>query len=208
MSEAAPPTPEPGAGADDLQRRLAEAERRAADAERRAADAEAELERLSAEVAELRDAAAPISIFDGAAEDHAVRDDGSDPRIMSVALGATAVVAGLVALLALLNGNLATPFGLAMVALACILGYAATLSRPQPVEISVNHGVVYAERGGTTYRFDLRSEATHVEMVGNPGDAYWQVKFLRRHMDPFVVDADMVDPASFVAQLREYRPAL
>jgi hypothetical protein len=217
MSEAPVPGSATGADAGELARRAADAERRAIDAERRAqdaerraADAEGEVARLAAEVAELRAANEPISIFGDAdsADAADLRSDGTDPRVVPLALGATAVVGAMVALLALLNGNLFTPFGLVILALTCGLAYAATRARPQPVEVSVTRGIVYAEHKGTTYRFDLNSEATHVEMVGQPGDAYWQVKFLRRNMDPFVVDTDMVDPASFVAQLREYRPSL
>lgn len=194
---------------DELERRLAEAERRAAEAERRAADAEAERDRLREELEQLRQAAAPISIFGSVGQpEDALADDGSDPRLLAIALGATAVVAGMVALLALLNGNLFTPFGLVILALTCILAYAAARVRPERIEVSVTRGIVYAEHKGTTYRFDLRSDATQVEMVGEPGDAYWQVRFHRRNMDPFVVDADMVEPRSFVAQIREYRPAL
>ncbi|WP_344777182.1 hypothetical protein [Nocardioides panacisoli] len=206
-----------GADADELARRAADAERRAADAERRAqeaerraADAEEEVDRLTAEVAELRAVDEPFSIFGGADPDEAAAlgSDGTDPRVVPLALGATAVVGAMVALLALLNGNLFTPFGLVILALTCALAYAATRARPQPVEVNLTRGILYAEHKGTTYRFDLRSDTTQVEMVGQPGDAYWQVKFLRRNMDPFVVDTDMVDPAAFVAQLREYRPSL
>ena len=217
MSDA--PVPGPAAGADaaelarrtaDAERRAADAERRAAEAERRAQEAEEEADRLAAEVADLRAANEPFSIFGDADPDDAAgpHHDGTDPQVVPLALGATAVVGAMVALLALLNGNLFTPFGLVILALTCALAYAATRARPQPVEVNVTRGIVYAEHKGTTYRFDLHSDATHVEMVGQPGDAYWQVKFLRRNMDPFVVDTDMVDPASFVAQLREYRPSL
>lgn len=199
----APDVPPPPDGSpEDLARRLAEAEHRAA-------AAEAEVERLNQEIAELREETAPISIFaSSGSETDPTAGDGSDPRVLAIALGATAVVAGMVALLALFNGNLFTPFGLGILALTCILAYAATRVRPEPTEVNVTRGIVYAERKGTTYRFDLRSDATHVEMVGEPGDAYWQVRFHRRNMDPFVVDSDMVEPRSFVAQLREYRPAL
>ncbi len=122
--------------------------------------------------------------------------------------GATAVVAAMVALLALLNGNLFTPFGVVMVLITIGLAIAAAKTRVTPTEVTVTRGVVYVERAGTTYRFDLRADATQVDVDGRPGDPGWQVRFARRGMDPFVIDAGMVDPASFLAQLREHRPAL
>ncbi|WP_181407607.1 hypothetical protein [Nocardioides sambongensis] len=45
-------------------------------------------------------------------------------------------------------------------------------------------------------------------MIGRPGDSGWQVRFRRRGLDPYVVDASMVDPHAFVRQLREWRPEL
>ena len=77
-----------------------------------------------------------------------------------------------------------------------------------PVEVSVVRGMVYVQQGESSYRFDLRKPETAVDMVGQPGDAGWAVHFGRRGLDPFVVDASMVDAAEFVRQLREYRPAL
>ena len=45
-------------------------------------------------------------------------------------------------------------------------------------------------------------------MIGHPGDTHWSVRFPRRGLDPFVVDASMVEPHDFVAKLREHRPNL
>jgi hypothetical protein len=121
---------------------------------------------------------------------------------------ATAVVAGLVALLALLNGNLDTPFGFTMVLVALGLAWASARTRVGGVQVSITNGVVYIEKGESSYRFDVRNEHTRLEMQGDPGDSYWQVMFYRKGMDPFVVDGDMVDPEEFVRQLREWRPGL
>ena len=74
--------------------------------------------------------------------------------------------------------------------------------------ISMSNGVVYVEKGETSYRFDVKHEGTLIDMVGQPGDNYWQVQFHRKGMDDFVVDADMVNAEEFVRQLREYRPDL
>ena len=74
--------------------------------------------------------------------------------------------------------------------------------------MSVGRGMVYIDSSSDSYRFDLRSSTTKLEMTGQPGDAGWQLRFLRRHLDPFTVDATMVDPVEFVRQVREWRPEL
>jgi hypothetical protein len=203
------PVAEPPIG---LQAELDALAARCAEAEQQVADLTAELAAADARIAELEGAAqAPISIFDlpetgpvGAG----LARDGSDPRVLSMILAATAVVAAMVALLALLNGNLATPFGFAMILTTAVLAYAASRTRVMGVDINVNHGVVYIDKGETKYRFDLRHDGTLVDMVGKPGDSYWQVQFHRKGMDDFVVDSGMVDPQEFVRQLRQYRPDL
>lgn len=192
---------------DEMARRCVAAEKRAEAAERRATELDDEVTRLRAEAESRAAQAEPdeMVFFEG---EPTTGDDGSDARVVSLVLGATAVVSAMVTLLALLNGNLFTTFGFVMIALTIGLAIAATRAKVQPVDVHVTNGVVYAERGGSSYRFDLKNDSTRVEMDGSPGDSYWQVRFLRRNMDPLVVDADMVDPASFLAQLREYRPAL
>lgn len=191
---------------DEMARRCVSAEKRAEAAERRVSELDAEVARLRAEAESRPEPQEEMVFFEGQPTSRA--DDEGDARIVSLALGSTAVVAAMVTLLALLNGNLFTTFGYVMIALTIGLTIAATRSRSQPVEVHITNGVVYAERDGSSYRFDLRNDSTRVEMDGRPGDSSWQVRFLRRNMDPLVVDDAMVDPASFVAQLREYRPAL
>jgi len=185
---------------------------RCADAEQRVADLTAELAAAKERIAELEAAAeAPFSIFDGPDRGPGgagLSRDGSDPRVLSMILAATSVVAGMVALLALINGNLFTPFGFAMILTTLGLAYAASRTRVMGVDVSISHGVVYIEKGESSYRFDVRQESTLVDMVGQPGDAFWQLRFHRKGMDDFVVDADMVDPHEFVRKLREFRPGL
>lgn len=183
---------------------------------RRCREAEGHVERLTTELGEARAelaayAAAPrdsLSLFDGEPPADRITGDGSDPRVLSLVLGATAVVAGMVALLALLNGKITSGFGLVMVALTVLLAWGAARTRVVPVEVSVVRGIVYVEQGESTHRFDLRKPETRVEVQGRPGDSGWAVRFPRRHLDPFVVDASMVDPHEFLQQLREYRPDL
>ncbi|KAA1427503.1 hypothetical protein [Nocardioides antri] len=186
---------------------------RCARAEQQVTELEAALAQANARIAELEEAAAArISIFDGAGEtgsaDSGLSGDGSDPRVLSIILAATSVVAGMVALLALVNGNLFTPFGFAMILATLVLAYAATKTRVPSVEVSVTHGVVSIRKGETSYRFDVRNPGTQVDMVGQPGDSSWAVYFHRKGMDDFVVDASMVDAREFARQLREYRPEL
>ncbi len=204
------PLAEPPMGPRQTERDALEA--RCADAEQRVADLTAELAAAKARIADLEAAAdAPISIFDGPDDGLAgagLARDGSDPRVLSMILAATAVVAGMVALLALINGNLFTTFGVAMILTTIGLAYAANRTRVMGVDVSITRGVVYIEKGESSYRFDVRQEGTLVDMVGQPGDSFWQMRFHRKGMDDFVVDADMVEPHEFVRQLREYRPGL
>lgn len=183
---------------------------RCAEAEQQVADLAAELAAAQARIADLEAGAEEqIPIFDGTGPvGSGLARDGSDPRVLSMILAATAVVAGMVALLALVNGNLDSPFGVAMIVATLALAYAAARTRVPHVEVSVSRGVVYVVKGETSYRFDLRQEHTSVEMVGRPGDSYWQVQFHRKGMDDLVVDADMVDPHEFVRLLHEHRPNL
>ncbi|WGX97675.1 hypothetical protein [Nocardioides sp. L-11A] len=170
----------------------------------------AELESARAQVSALQtQGGESLSLFEGepAAGDR-LTGDGSDPRVLSMVLGATAIVAAMVALLTLVNGKLGTPFGVVMVLIAVGLGWAAARTRVVPVEVSVVRGVVYVEQGESTHRFDIRKPATRVEMVGRPGDPGWAVRFPRRGLDPFVIDGSMVDAEAFVRQLREHRPDL
>jgi hypothetical protein len=195
--------------------RSVEAERdalaaRCADAEQQVRDLTARLDAANARIAELEAVTdSPISIFEGDdAGSPGLARDGSDPRVLSMILAATSVVAGMVALLALFNGNLSTTFGYAMVVTTVILAWAALRTRVMATQVSMSNGVVYIEKGETSYRFDVKHQGTLIDMVGQPGDNYWQVQFHRKGMDDYVIDADMVDAEEFVRQLREYRPNL
>ena len=183
---------------------------RCAEAEEKVSELTEHLAAANARIAALEAAAeSPISIFDGDGGGTAqLSRDGSDPRVLSLILAATAVVAGAVALLALFNDNLDTTFGYAMVVATLALAYAAHRTRLRASEISVSNGVVYIKQGESSYRFDVRNPGTGVDMVGQPGDPSWQVFFHRRGMDDFVVDAHMVNAEEFVRQLREHRPDL
>lgn len=178
------------------------------------AEARTQIDDLTAQLAQARadlqaaEESTSISLFDGVTGAGELTGDGSDPRVLSFVLGATSVVAGMVTLLALINGNLFSIFGAVMVLVTLGLGWAAARTRVVPVEVSVLRGIVYVEQGETTHRFDIRKPETKVEVTGQPGDAAWSVRFLRRGLEPFVVDASMVDPDTFLHQMREFRPEL
>lgn len=183
---------------------------RCAAAEQRVAALTAELAAARERIAQLEGAGeSPISIFDAdTGAGLGLSRDGSDPRVLSLILAATAVVAGMVALLALLNDNLNTTFGFAMIVATLILAYAAARTRVGAVDVDISTGVVHIKKGESSYRFDLRNAGTQVEMDGQPGDSYWQVRFHRKGMDDFVVDGNMVNAQEFVRRLREHRPEL
>ncbi|HWU20974.1 MAG TPA: hypothetical protein VN088_05580 [Nocardioides sp.] len=187
---------------------------------RRHAQTQAELEQVTAELADARvrmaalearvvAAEGPLSIFEGGNDPGGrLTGDGSDPRVLSFVLGATAVVAGMVAVLALLNGQLMTPFGLVIAALTAVLAWAALRTKVEPTEVSIVRGLVYVKKGESTYRFDVRSASTEVEQVGTPGQPGWELRFARKGMDPFVIDASMVEPVTFMAELRQWRSTI
>lgn len=72
--------------------------------------------------------------------------------------------------------------------------------------LSVRGGQLEIIRAGSRHRFDLASDYTPIEIVGEPGSRKWKVLFHRKSMAPFVVDASMVDPVEFSRVVRHYRP--
>lgn len=74
------------------------------------------------------------------------------------------------------------------------------------VHVSVRSGRLEVVQGGGRFVFELASGHSPFEVVGAPGDRNWKVLFLRRNMDPFVVDSSMVDPRAFMDMLRRYLP--
>jgi hypothetical protein len=205
----APPKPARATGAAELRRLRAERdalEARAVEAERRAEALEAELAQARAELADD----GRLSIFDDVPDDDTPgrAADGSDPAVLPLALGGTAVVTAMVGLLAAFDRGLVSPVSLLMFALTGLLAYLAWNSRVETFEVSVSRGMVYVDSSSSSYRFDLRTSTTQIEMSGQPGEPGWEVRFLRRHLEPFKIDASMVDPTEFVHQLRQWRPEL
>jgi len=197
-----------------LARLQAEAAARAADDARLAAEARVrELEDALAEVAVTDEAEPPfdrnsLSLFDDPqpVDAPSLAADGSDPAVLPMALIGIAIVAGLAGLLAFFNDR--TGFGVVMFGVTALLLWFASATWVTPVEVNVNRGIVYIDHGSTKHRFDLRNDRTQVEMSGEPGDRDWEVRFVRRGLDPFVIRDGMVDARSFVGRLREWRPDL
>lgn len=205
---------------DDLATQLTDAQRRALSAEQGRLRAEAELAEVVAELEILRggpvapqeSADGDFSLFqDQLTSQPSLAADGSDPGVLPIALGGTALVGFMVVILTTVNGRLFQPFGIAMVAITAALAYFAWQTRVERIEVQISDGgVVYVERSSTgALRFDLRSTSTHVAMTGEPGTTSWELTFMRGSgMDPFTVTAAMVDSTSFVQRVRAFRPEL
>lgn len=189
---------------DALERRAVEAETMA----EQLADALADAQRRLAEQPGDADEAQHLTLFDNATPAEPgtkFAPDGSDQGVLPIALAATAVVALLVALVTVVAGSTGFITLLALVASGA-LAWAAYQTRVTRVFVEVVDGVVKVTEGDSTRSFDLNNDHIKVDVQGKPGDEYWRVRFYRRALDPVDVDATMVDPATFLAQVRHYRP--
>jgi hypothetical protein len=72
----------------------------------------------------------------------------------------------------------------------------------------VHQGQLEVIQQGARYVFDMGSKYTLVEVAGEPGQRGWYVRFPRRGMESFVIDATIVDPDDFMRVLRFFRPDL
>ncbi len=151
-----------------------------------------------------------LTLFDGAtpaAAGGSLAPDGSDRAVLPIALAATAVVAFLIGLVTLASGRFSF-LTVVVFAVAAALAWGASQTRVTRKTVDVVDGIVRIVEGDTTRTFDLRNDGVRVDVQGKPGDAYWRVRFHRRALDPVDVDVDDVDPADFMARLREVRPDL
>ena len=96
--------------------------------------------------------------------------------------------------------------GLAAVLLVLTLTLWAIRASSPVIRLAVRSGQLEVTDAGGRSVFDLSGGFTPTEVVGAPGDRSWRVLFLRRGMEPFVVDSSMVDPHEFMETLRRYRP--
>jgi hypothetical protein len=74
--------------------------------------------------------------------------------------------------------------------------------------LTLRQGQLEVVRQGGRFKLDMASQYTQIEVHGQPGKRGWKVVFPRRGMEPFVVDASMVDPDDFMRVLRFFRPSL
>jgi hypothetical protein len=75
-------------------------------------------------------------------------------------------------------------------------------------KMTVRQGQLEVVQQGGRFKIDMSNQYTPVDVHGEPGKRGWSVVFPRRGMEPFVVDASMVDPDDFMRVLRFFRPAL
>ncbi|VXC46038.1 hypothetical protein [Nocardioides sp. AX2bis] len=135
--------------------------------------------------------------------------DGTDPGILVVGVGATAVVSVMVVALVVLNGELLSVGGAMTVLIAAGLLWATRRAwELRGPRARVDDGVVVVRGRDGVHRFDLRREATKVRVVGEPGDRGWRVVLERRGLDDLVVTPAGTDPEAFTAALRRWRPDL
>lgn len=198
---------------DDLRRRLDEAEQIAEDLAEELGHARARLaeheQRDAAQTASDGARSGRLPLFDENTDtpDGLIRSvDGSDRLVLPIALAATALVVFLVALLSFANNGFLDLFSIGTLIASGGLARAAWLTRIVPVEVWVDRGVVLIRRGDASLSFDLTSASLKFEVTGMPGDDNWRVRFYRRGLAPVDVDARMVDPDAFMAQLDRYRP--
>ncbi len=123
------------------------------------------------------------------------------------ALLLVAVVGLVLAALAAVSDPTTLTVGVAGTMLVLTLALWAIRAASPVAHLSVRGGQLTVVRGGSRLVFDLSGTGyTPVRVEGSPGDRRWKVVFLRRELDPFVIDASMVDPYEFMDVLRRYRP--
>ena len=154
-----------------------------------------------------RPSAPVVRVGPGELPDPGPQRSGSGGRI---AIWLLAVVAAAAAAGLYLDTRTASPavIGLAAVA-AVLLVVLVVRRRGASAHVRVDDaGVVEIVRGEQRHRFDLYSSATMIETHGRPGDADWEVRFLRRSLPPVIVDRRMVDAEEFTREVQRWRPDL
>lgn len=76
-----------------------------------------------------------------------------------------------------------------------------------PTRLAIRSGQLEILHGSRRELYDLSSGYTPVEIVGTPGHRSWKVLIGRIDREPVVIDASMVDPASFTEAVLRHRPA-
>jgi len=74
--------------------------------------------------------------------------------------------------------------------------------------LTVRGGTLEIRKAGLRTTFSLSDSYQLIDVVGKPGSMGWKVLFRRKDLEPFVVDASLVDPKEFMRVLTYYRPEL
>lgn len=127
-------------------------------------------------------------------------------RVVGLAL-LLALSGAAVAVYAVYRDRTTLTIGLAVTLGVLVLIIWAVRAGSPPPRLSVRAGQLEVVQAGGRFVFDLSGDYTPIEVIGSPGDRSWKVLFLRRNMDPFVIDSSMVDPHEFTEVLRRYQRA-
>ncbi len=74
--------------------------------------------------------------------------------------------------------------------------------------VSLEDGLLDVVHGDNRHRFDLTSDSTTVDVVGDPGDSDWKMLLVRRGLSPVEITSRLVDPEPFTEAVRHWRPGL
>lgn len=74
--------------------------------------------------------------------------------------------------------------------------------------LTVRGGILEIRKAGQRTSFSLGDSYQIIDVVGKPGSMGWKVLFRRKDLEPYVVDASLVDPKDFMRVLTYYRPEL
>ncbi len=115
-----------------------------------------------------------------------------------------AVVVGLIAI----NGDLVSYAGIlaALITLGAVLVVLRTGAMTS--RVSLEEGLLDVVHGDNRHRFDLTSDSTSVDVVGDPGDSDWKMLLVRRGLSPVEITSRLVDPEPFTEAVRHWRPSL
>jgi hypothetical protein len=219
--------------AAEAARRAAEAAEQRAEAERAAARLAAEAEQAARHRAALEEAAAlraaaaegpPVPRPQAGVGRHRAEGPADPVDPVSPATGRADLGRGTAysaSMLLVLAAPLATigagylawleprPFTIGITGgLAVLSAILVSAVRREATRVVVEDGILDIRTAESHHAFDLRRPDLRIEVHGRPRDRRWRTLVHRTGLDPYVIDASMVDPAAFVRVLREHRPDL
>ncbi len=126
-------------------------------------------------------------------------------RGFTLVAGAVAAVAGVIAILLALRGDLVSPGGLSSAAVALVSVLLVVQLGALKRVVTLRDGTLDVVQGDARHRFDLTTEKTQIQMMGQPGDKDWQMLLARRGLSPVAIGPSEVDPEPFVEAVRQWR---